>query len=276
MNTVAIRALVKKDLLTIVRNRGLRIPLIVTPVVVLFLLPTLLVIGGELLVSGSVAVVADPEAVGLPGIASPEVQESLIGQETGPALWTRFVLEVMVAPLYLMVPLMVATVIAADSFAGERERKTLEALLHTATSDRELLTAKFLAAWIPAVTVGWLSFAAYAVLANLLGRASLERIFFPTPTWLLLAFWLAPAVAALGLAVMVVTSSRVRSLQAAHQIGSLLVLPVLALLVAQVAGTLLFDVVTVAILGVVVWCAAAVMLLYGTATLRRQRLAERL
>jgi ABC-2 type transport system permease protein len=275
MNTVAVRALVKKDLLTIVRNRGLRIPLIVTPLVVLFLLPSVLVIGGELLVAGSV-IVTGSGAAGLPGIASPEVQEALVGPETGPALWTRFVLEVMIAPLYLMVPLMVATVIAADSFAGERERKTLEALLHTATSDRELLTAKFLAAWIPAVTVGWLSFAAYAVLANLLGRASLGRVFFPTPTWLLLAFWLAPAVAALGLALMVVTSSRVRSLQAAHQIGSLLVLPVLALLVAQVAGTLLFDVVTVAILGVVIWAAAVVMLLYGTVTLRRQRLAERL
>jgi ABC-2 type transport system permease protein len=275
MNTAAIRALVKKDLLTIVRNRGLRIPLIVTPVVVLFLLPTLLVIGGELLVSGSV-IVADPEATNLPGIASPEVQEALVGPETGAALWTRFVLEVMVAPLYLMVPLMVATVIAADSFAGERERKTLEALLHTATSDRELLTAKFLAAWIPAVTVGWLSFAVYTVLANVLGRASLGRVFFPTPTWLLIAFWLAPAVAALGLALMVVTSSRVRSLQAAHQIGSLLVLPVLALLVAQVAGALMFDVVTVAILGALIWCAAAAMLLYGTVTLRRQRLAERL
>jgi ABC-2 type transport system permease protein len=83
-------------------------------------------------------------------------------------------------------------------------------------------------------------------------------------------------VAALGLSVMVVTSSRVRSLQAAHQIGSLLVLPILALLVAQVAGALLFDVVTVAVLGIIIWCAAAAMLAYGTSTLRRQRLAERL
>jgi ABC-2 type transport system permease protein len=83
-------------------------------------------------------------------------------------------------------------------------------------------------------------------------------------------------VAALGLSVMVVTSSRVRSLQAAHQIGSLLVLPILALLVAQVAGALLFDEVTVVILGAVIWLLASTMLVYGTGTLQRQRLAERL
>ena len=35
------------------------------------------------------------------------------------------------APMYLIVPMMVSAVIAADSFVGERERKTLEALLHT-------------------------------------------------------------------------------------------------------------------------------------------------
>jgi ABC-type Na+ efflux pump permease subunit len=41
---------------------------------------------------------------------------------------------------------MVSSVLAADSFAGEKERKTLEALLYTPTTDRELFTAKLLEA----------------------------------------------------------------------------------------------------------------------------------
>ena len=36
----------------------------------------------------------------------------------------------LLAPLFLIVPLMVSAVLAADAFAGEKERKTLEALLH--------------------------------------------------------------------------------------------------------------------------------------------------
>ena len=36
----------------------------------------------------------------------------------------------LLAPLFLIVPLMVSAVLAADAFAGEKERKTLERLLH--------------------------------------------------------------------------------------------------------------------------------------------------
>ena len=36
----------------------------------------------------------------------------------------------LLAPLFLIVPLMVSAVLAADAFAGEKERKTLESLLH--------------------------------------------------------------------------------------------------------------------------------------------------
>ena len=36
----------------------------------------------------------------------------------------------LLAPLFLIVPLMVSAVLAADAFAGEKERRTLEALLH--------------------------------------------------------------------------------------------------------------------------------------------------
>jgi ABC-2 type transport system permease protein len=276
MNRAAIAAIVRKDLATVVRNRGVRIPLLVTPVVILVLLPILLVVGGEALVGGSPAFIADLDGGVVGSIADESVQERLTGEQRGAGRWAVFVLEVFLAPLFLLVPLIVATVIAADSFAGERERGTLEALLHTPTTDRELLTAKFLAAWIPAIVITFFGFAVYSVLANVLAWPSLGRVFFPTPTWLLLAFWVTPGIAALGLSVMVVASSRVRSLQAAHQIGSLVVLPILLLLIAQVTGVLLFGPRMVTVFGVMIWAAALFMLTYGASSLRRQKLALRL
>ena len=36
----------------------------------------------------------------------------------------------LLAPLFLIVPLMVSAVLAADAFAGEKERRTMESLLH--------------------------------------------------------------------------------------------------------------------------------------------------
>ena len=72
----------------------------------------------------------------------------------------------LLAPLFLIVPLMVSAVLAADAFAGEKERKTLEALLHLPISDRDLFLAKLLGAFVPAVVVSWLGFVCFAIVTN--------------------------------------------------------------------------------------------------------------
>ena len=276
MSWASVWAIVRKDVATVLRNRGVRLPLLITPIVVLVVIPTLLVAGGEAMVAGGQVPIGEG-ASPFGQLGDEEVQESVVGEVTDPrARWAVFVLEVFLAPLYLLVPLIVATVIAADSFAGERERGTLEALLHSAASDRDLMTAKVLAAWLPAVVVSLTGFAVYSVLANLLAWPSLGRVFFPSTTWLLLAFWVTPAVAALGLGLMVIASSRVQSLQAAHQIGSLLVLPVLLLLVVQISGILLLRPGVVVVIGALLWAAVGGLLTIATRTLRRERLALRL
>ena len=277
MNWQTVMAIVRKDLQTVLRNRGVRLPLLIAPLVLLVVLPVVLVGGGEVLVADS-PVPVDGSGSGPFGAVDPESQESAVsvGDLDPVGRWAVFVLEVFLAPLYLLVPLIVATVIAADSFAGERERGTLEALLHTPTTDRELLAAKFLASWLPAVTVALAGFAVYSVLANLLAWPSVGRIFFPTPTWLVLAFWVSPAIAAFGLAIMVIASSRVQSLQGAHQVGSLLVLPIVVLLVAQISGMLRLELTGVVVMGGLLWLAALGLLSAGSRLLRRDRLALRL
>jgi ABC-2 type transport system permease protein len=276
VNWTAVRAIVRKDLATVVRNRGVRIPLLVTPAILLVFLPLLLVGGGELLVSSTAVPLDAAGASPLDRMTSPAFQAQAVGEVPPEARWAVFVLEVFLAPLFLMVPLVVSTVIAADSFAGERERGTLEALLHTPTTDRELMVAKFLASWLPAVAVAWVGFAVYSFLANLLAWPGLGRVFFPNVTWLLLAFWVAPAISALGLGVMVIASSRVQTLQGAHQIGSLVVLPVLLLLVAQIGGVLLFAPARVAFMGATTWLLAAGTIRLGAGSLRRSKLAARI
>jgi ABC-2 type transport system permease protein len=269
-------AIVRKDLATVLRNRGVRVPLLITPAIVLIALPILLVLGGDALAAGLPAGIEEA-ATPFDQLADPETQARVAGTGVpAAATWGIFVLEVFLAPLYLLIPLIVATVIAADSFAGERERGTLEALLHTPTTDKELLTAKFLASWLPAVFISLVGFAFYSVLANALLWGVLETIWFPSLTWLLLAFWVAPAIAAVGLGIMVIASSRVQSLQAAHQIGSLVVLPIILLLIAQITGLFLLDNALVVLMGGLLWIIGYTTILAGGRSLKRQRLAERL
>lgn len=275
MRWQAIIAVARKDIATIVRNKGVRVPLIAAPTVILVVLPIILVGGGDLIAQSTAAPIDTGGATNITERFTPQFAESVTGI-TGPGRWAAFILEIFLAPLYLLVPLMVATVIAADSFAGERDRGTLEALLHTPTSDRELLTAKFLAAWLPAVLVSLGGFVVYSVVANVVGWPTIGRIWFPTPTWLVLAMFVTPGIAALGLGVMVIVSSRVQSLQAAHQFGSLVVLPVIVLLIAQISGALLFNLTAVFIMGLLVWIAAALFLRLAAGHFRREILATKL
>jgi ABC-2 type transport system permease protein len=275
VNRQAVWSITVKDLSTVLRNRGIRTPLLLTPALLLLVMPTLLIMTGDLGI-GSAVPIDDIAGTPLERVADPDLQARAVGSFPPGAQWAVFVLEIFVAPLFLLVPLLVATVIAADSFAGERERGTLEALLHTPTTDSELLAGKFLAAWLPAVAISLTSFAVYSVLANALAWPYLGAVFFPSPTWLLLAFWVTPALSAFGLSVMVIASSRVQSLQAAHQIGSLLVLPIVILLIVQITGVFLFSPLLVTLLGVGLWALSGAILLVGGGALRREALALRL
>jgi ABC-2 type transport system permease protein len=176
------------------------------------------------------------------------------------------------ASFFLIIPLMVSSVIAADSFAGEKERKTMEALLYTPTTDRELFIGKLLSGWLAAIAVAFVSFVLYAIMANAAVWTYTHRIFFPNTMWLVLILWMVPAVPGLGLGVMVLVSARAQGFQDAYQIGNLIVLPLVFLAVGQVSGVLSFSVTLVFLVGLVIWLLDGLLIWLGSRSFRRDRL----
>jgi ABC-type Na+ efflux pump permease subunit len=136
----------------------------------------------------------------------------------------------------LLIPVMASGIIAASSFAGEKERKTIEGLLYTPISDKELVLGKVLVSLIPAVLITWVSFIVYTIVVNALGYAIFQHLFFPTASWLVLIFWLAPAISFLSLAFVVYVSQRATGVWEAQQVSALLVLPIIALVISSVKG----------------------------------------
>ena len=269
MNGNAVQAIVRKDLRVVFQNKGVSIPLIVAPVVMLVALPAvaaLIPMSGTKFGTGG----AMDMLQGLPGL------QATLGGYDDAQRSVVFLLVYMMAPMYLLLPTIVATTVAADSFAGEKERKTLEALLYTPTTDWELLLGKLLSAWLPAVGVAWGGFLLYTVLANLAGWPVMGRLFFPTTMWVILAVWVAPAVAGLGLGAMVLISSRARTFQGAYQLGAMAVLPIVLLLGLQVTGVMVFSAWLVALLGLVFWVIDAVLVWFGRRTFRRSKLATQM
>jgi len=183
-----------------------------------------------------------------------------------------YILVYMLAPMFLLVPLMAALTFAADSFAGEKERKTMEALLYTPTTDQELFVAKLLSGWLAAIAVAVAGFVLYTVMANAAAWPQMQRIFFPNAMWLVLIAWVVPALSGLGVGVMVLASMRAQGFQEANQIGGIVILPVLGLFYLQFAGVLFFNVAVMFLMGLAIWGLDGLLIWLGGRIFRRGRL----
>ena len=272
MNLRAVWAIARKDLLAVRRSRSVLLPLIVVPLLLFIILPA------SIGVTVSQIPVDSSDLNDLRRLMEqmpPAVRRELESYQPEQQVIV-LTLNHLLAPLYLLVPLTVAIVIAADSLAGERERKTLEALLYTPISDRELLLGKLLSAWLPATLVGLGGFVVYGLTANLVVWPVMGRVFFPSATWIVLALWAGPAVAGLGLGAMILVSARVRGFQEAYQLGALVVLPIVVLVVGQATGLVFLSPWLALGLGAIVWAMDAALLWLGSQVLRRNELLTRM
>jgi ABC-2 type transport system permease protein len=268
MNGRAIFAIIRKDLKVVLQNKGLVVPLLITFLVFFVVFPGLSFLIPRLVND------FNPDAGTIEKLIrqmQPGLQQELSGLNMSQKA-TVFLLVHMMAPMFLLVPLIVATTVAADSFAGEKERKTMEALLYTPTTDRELFVAKLLSAWLAAIGMAFVGFVIYAVTANAAAWSHMGRIFLPNAMWLVMIIWVIPAVAGLGLSVMVLVSARAQGYQDAYQIGGVVVLPVVGLFYAQVAGLMYFNIGVVLLLGLVIWLLDGLLIWLGSRGFRRGRL----
>jgi len=263
-NWTAIRAVLAKDLRAVRRSKAVILPMLFVPALLMIALPAGLGIAARNRVAGDLGGLLDsiPDRIAAPLESLPERERLLV-----------LILGYLLAPLFLVVPLMVSAVLAADAFAGEKERRTLESLLHLPISDRDLFIAKLASAFLPAVAVSWIGFLAFAVVSNVIGWPVMQRIFIPTRLWAVVILWVAPAVATLGLGVMVRVSARAKTTQEANQLGGAVILPLIFLAVGQSTGLLLVDLPVAFAIGTGVWVLALWLVARGARKFTRDALA---
>jgi ABC-2 type transport system permease protein len=117
---------------------------------------------------------------------------------------------------YAFLPGVAAAAIAADAFAGERERRTLETLLATPLGETIILVGKAMAAVIWALAVATMALAAAIVTLNLSHGA-----FAPSPVVLLGAVGAAFASASFMASAAIVVSMLIPAARPAQQVASL-------------------------------------------------------
>ncbi|MHB1844584.1 MAG: ABC transporter permease subunit [Deltaproteobacteria bacterium] len=140
--------------------------------------------------------------------------------------------------LFMVMPLFIPVLIAAQSVAGEKERRTIEPLLASPLTAWEIVLGKSLAAVVPALGITWTAFAIFAVGVDWVLLPLFHRLVLPDAAWLFGVLVLAPLLCFLGNTVTVLVSSRVNDSRLAQQLSALIVVPLLALIVVQLTGVL--------------------------------------
>jgi ABC-2 type transport system permease protein len=163
--------------------------------------------------------------------------------------------------LLVLTPIAGAMSVAAYSVIGEKQARTLEPLLATPITTFELLTAKVLGSFLPALMLSAGCFCLYVAGVMAFAQPGTYRALF-TAGSLGVVFLLGPLSSLVALELAVCVSSRVNDPRSAQQIGALVILPVAGLLVFQLTGSVVLTVpVILAISLVLLSLSGALMLL---------------
>lgn len=204
------------------------------------------------------AAMVDPALAGMP---MDQLGQALIGKQFG--------------ILLLMMPMLIPSIIASYSIVGEKARRTLEPILATPISTWELLIAKSLAAFIPAVGITWCCAIIFVVGMRIVSLT--DRVFttIVNPSWLLLLFLCAPILSLITIAAAVIVSSRVNDPRTAQQMAGVVVIPVMVLFFGQMIGFLILNPVMVLGAAVVLLVLAVVLMQVAVEFFRRETILTR-
>lgn len=222
-------ALIKKDIRSITANKRVLSAMLAVPLALTIVLPSVFVIG---------AVLA-PESTSDFRVLLDMLPVTVEGNEQ--QLILRLLLNNIMPVFFLMIPIMASSVMAASSFVGEKEKHTLETLLYSPLSLKQIFHAKILSALFVGLAVSFLSFGAMLLVVETEMLALTGGGVLPDISWLVILLLIAPAISLAGIAVTVRGSAKAQTVEEAQQKAVFLVFPLVALVVGQFSGLLLIS-----------------------------------
>lgn len=258
------RALIvlEKEWLDIRLQRALLLSTFLMPPAVTLLVTGLYAAAGLFPASGDLnlppGIQLDPA---LAGMSSRELGQTMVGKQF--------------SIMFMLLPIFIPSVIASYAIVGEKRDRTLEPLLATPTRTWELLAGKALAALVPtlAVTVACASF--FALGAWMLALSPRVASAVLTPGWALFLVLDVPFLALIGIALIVLVSSRVNDPRSAQQISAVLVVPIMGLVLGNISGALILSPVVAVVSAVVLALLALVALRFAAAMFQREAILVR-
>lgn len=246
-------ALIKKDIRGITSNKQIFAVLLIVPLVLTIVLPSIFVF----VISFAPDDASDFQKL-LDMLPAPNGEYSQQQRILG------LILNNIMPPFFLIIPIMASSVMAASSFVGEKEKQTLETLLYSPLSLRQLFQSKILAGLSVGMMISYSSFAAMLLVVEMEVFFLTGNLLLPAASWLAIMLLIAPAISLVAIAVTVRSSAKTQTIEEAQQRAVFLIFPILALLIGQFTGIILISAGLLWGVGIVL-AALAILLVKGAA-----------
>jgi ABC-2 type transport system permease protein len=175
---------------------------------------------------------------------------------------------------FLLMPAYIPLSIATFSIIGEKQARSLEPVLAAPIRTVELLAGKAIAALVPGVLAGWVTYVAFVALASIVYGPALFGVV-TDGSWLAGVFLLGPAVGLSSVVAGVIVSARVNDPRVAQQVGGVVIVPIIVLVLAQATGTVLVGPTGYGLLALAVLVVALIGLRIGVRLFDREAILTR-
>ena len=216
----------EKEWLEVRLQRGLLLAtLVLPPILTSFALTAF---GLAALTPGNVSTGGLPLPPDLVGLSSRELAQALVGKQF--------------SVIFFFLPVFIPSVIASYAIVGEKRDRTLEPLLATPIRTSQLLLGKALAALVPSVVVTFVCALLFVIGVELWSVSPRVARAVVTPGWAAVLVVDMPLLALIGVALIVIVSSRVNDPRTAQQVSAVLIVPMMGVLFGQLSGVLVLNV----------------------------------
>jgi len=243
------KAIIKKDLRFVLTNKGLLTSLIVVPLVFTVIFPAMFILIFHFV----------PEDLGdfqelLNMMPSSQVSESLSRAVMA------MIMDFVMPTFFIIVPVIAASTMAAGSFVGEKEKRTLETLLYCPLPLKKIFESKVLASFFLSMVVTLISFVVMQIVVQTLVFLTTGSMLAPGLAWIFIILVVSPAVSLLAITMIVGGSAKAKTMEESFQRSAFMILPMVFMATAQLSGIVLINAWFLLAFGIIVAIIAAVLL----------------
>lgn len=242
-------AIIKKDIRGVTSNRRLFIPLLIVPLVLTIIIPSIFIL---------VTHYVPEETKDFQKLLE---QMQISGTNDNLEMVVIHLLLNYIMPMFfLLIPIMSASIMSASAFVGEKEKRTLETLLYCPLSLKQIFQAKVLASFLLSMFVSMASFIVMFIVLETEIFFVMNSVILPGAKWLLILLLVSPAISLIAITLMVRVSAKAQSVEDAQQSAVFLILPILFLIIGQFTGIMLIN--TWILLGIGIFCVVLAFFLF--------------